>query len=173
MVRSIRNNYAALAATLALVAALGSGVAVAAGLIGSKDIRDDAIKPRHLGFPLGTVGKFSATDILSTGGTQVLVSKTVRIDDAGTIAPTGAVVAENVTVDPGTVELQVVVSGKVVGGTHGYVVESGEVQTITLPLLPPDAIRPGKRAVQLRAFGGKGDILFKSSQVAGIISPSM
>ena len=173
MIRTIRNNYAAITATLALLAALGSGVAVAGGLIGSKDIRDRAVRARHVGFALGTVGKFSGKDVLSTGGSQILMRDSFKIDDAGTIAPTGAVVAENVTVDPGTVGLQVVVNGKIVGGTYGHVVRPGEVQTITVPLLPPKIIRPGKHAYQLRAFGGKGDILFKSSQLAGAISPSM
>ena len=43
-----RVTYANLASTLALTAALSTGGAYAAGQIGASDIKDDAVKTRHL-----------------------------------------------------------------------------------------------------------------------------
>lgn len=170
MIRTTRDNYAAVAATLALVLALGSGAAVAAKLITAKDIRDHAIKTRHVGFPVGTVGKSCSADVTSTGAEQILVRDTFKVDDAGMVAPAGAVLAENVTASAGTVELRLLVNGKVVGGTYAHVLEAGEKQTITIPITPGKRISAGKHAIWLEAVAGANDIVFRKSLIDGVIS---
>jgi hypothetical protein len=166
----IPRSYANVTSTLALVIAVSGGIAVAADRIGTSDIRSDAIKPRHLKFPLAGGHGINNEDVVSNGGVQTLLSDSFRIDDRGRVLPSALVMATGTT--GGTVELRLRIDGKTVGGTWEQDIPAGVTDLVSFPDHPYGVLDAGKRhKIALQVSAGAGDVTFERAVLSGVLLP--
>ena len=172
MAAKIRKGYASVAATVALVIALGLEGARAAGLIGPGDIQDNAIRSRHLGFLLGTKGQFTTKQVTSNGGNQTLLTKTLDSKGhPGAALPMATVEVLGQESAGAKVHFVLFVDGKQVGGVYTETVALGKVQTITIPWPSPTGLPLGVHTFQLIGNAGSGDVIFRDRQLNVLMHP--
>jgi hypothetical protein len=165
----IPSGYANVTSTLALVIAVSGGIAVAADRIGTRDIRSDVIKPRHLKFPLSGGHGINNEDVVSTGGAQTLLKDSFRIDDPGRLFPSALVMATGTT--GGTIQLRLRIDGKIRGGTWEQDIPAGVTDLVSWPNPIPYLMDAGKHSIALQVLAGAGDITFERTVLSGVLLP--
>jgi hypothetical protein len=160
-------------AYVAIVVALatGGGVAYAAGMVTSQDIKNDTVRPVDLNMPIGAKPNELHGPVSLTGGFQPVLHTTVSPDDGGGLGVAQAVVElHNASDKAVTVRVRLIHVGAP-GQTRTVSTYLPASATTTAPaMMSMEGLGTGKQTVLLKVSAPDGvavDVVWASLLVAG------